>query len=271
MASNLSCVGLGVADEEEFHRLLDTIVPEAEHIGRHRGVEVRRREDASGARIIVGIKGRELVGLLPSLASAPGVRFGPLEPVADDAHLADLLDGEGEVWTRAVVELEQRDLLAGGRHPGGRGALVAFGRGVTVHADADAFAESHDSLLDPDADPDHPPPELGTDSGIEWPLRMAAESFISYGAFGDASAEARLAATVLGAERRVNTATGLPFIVARVRMADAELDICLDGDEFREPPRPGQIVAGEVFLVASLAGDGAAAPPKRRLRFLGRR
>ncbi len=71
---------------------------------------------------------------------------------------------------------------------------------------------------------------------------------------------ARVAAEVIDADRRVNALTGQPFVVARVEVAEVAIArLCLDGGEFPAAPAPGQVVAGEVFLVVSLADEGAAA------------
>jgi hypothetical protein len=85
---------------------------------------------------------------------------------------------------------------------------------------------------------------------------MAPESFVSHGAAGDpakADAHARVTGTVLGAEHRTVSTSGQGFVVARVRTSGFELDMCLAATE-HQPPIPGSVVSGTVFLVGSLEG-----------------
>jgi len=148
-----------------------------------------------------------------------------------------------------AVEVEQRRLLPCGHHPGGPGTLTALGRDLTVHPDVPAYEASDQ------------PGQIG------W--------LISPGVFGHAapSASAAMTAEVIDSERRVNALTGQPFVVVRAQVAEvATARVCLDGAEFPAAPAPGQVLHGEVFLVASLADDGAGADqPRRWLPFRRRR
>jgi hypothetical protein len=156
--------------------------------------------------------------------------------------------------TSLAVELEQRRLLAT-EIERADAAVVAFGQSVSAFADAATFGASRDSLLDPNADLDAEPPPIYAERGLPWPTRMAAESFIAYGVFpqdADARALARLNGVVLAASRRTTAHTAQSFIVARVRTAGFEVDLCMSAEEHPEVPTPGQVVGGEVFLVGSI-------------------
>jgi hypothetical protein len=81
---------------------------------------------------------------------------------------------------------------------------------------------------------------------------MAANSFISYGVFGDpenAQAFARLNGTVLHTVRKTVVATGQQFIAARVQCGVFETDVCLPVHGDTADPTPGNVIAGTVFLV----------------------
>jgi len=76
---------------------------------------------------------------------------------------------------------------------------------------------------------------------------------VSAGVFSapeQAQAYALLHGTVLDAERRTVIATGQSFIAARVRTAGFEVDLCVPATI--PVPEPGNIIGGQVFLVASM-------------------
>jgi hypothetical protein len=183
--------------------------------------------------------------------------------------MVDVLDEAGEVATRAAIDLEQGELAA--RQSTAQAAsVVAFGNAVRVHASEEAFAGSPDSLLAPDAEPSEPPPHFA-ERGWPWPPRVAPESFMSYGAFasaGAAVADARMYGSVVSAERHSNAQTGEPFVVARTRTAGMELDLCLEAAADGSIPQPGQVIGGDVYLVASFEGFGGGELPRRSI--LGR-
>jgi len=115
----------------------------------------------------------------------------------------------------------------------GQASIVALGVDVTVHASAEAFAVSDASLLS-DAEQSGQPPAHFVERGWSWPPRMAAELFISYGAFTtgeSAEAYARLNGVVRTADVRTVTATGQRFVAARVHGAGFEADVCLPAGE----------------------------------------
>ncbi len=215
-----------------------------------------RWQDPSGARLVLAMRGNEVLDVLPSYAGTPGARLGNVWSANEEVTVADVLDQDGEQVTMLALELEQRRLLAERGGPaGGVASVVALGVDVSVHADEDAFSLADASLMRKRGeDPGAAPPQF-VSRGLLWPPRMAAESFISHGVFGPpehARAYARLNGTVLSAQRRVVVATGQPFLVARVRTAGFEVDLCLSAHEFPHPPQAGNVIGGTVFLVASM-------------------
>jgi hypothetical protein len=212
---------------------------------------------------------------LPSLAAPPGAILGPMRALNDEVSAADVFDEDGEQSTSLAVELEERVLLDHSSNEGGRASIIALGQDVTVHRNSDEFAESRASLLDPNADLDEPAPPHFAERGLPWPVRMGSESFISYGVFNpgpEAAATALLNGVVLRSDRRINSISGHAFVVARVRTAGFEADVCLRGAEHPNALEPGQIVSGRVFLTASLAtfSDSPSAPASRRRWWRGR-
>jgi hypothetical protein len=69
-------------------------------------------------------------------------------------------------------------------------------------------------------------------------------------------ANARLSGTVLEADRAVCTLTGQPFIIASVRTAGFEADMCLAGSEHPNLPVLGNIISGTVYLSATIDAPG---------------
>lgn len=271
MASNFECIGLHPKDEAAFDRLVARLVAKAAPLGTAGRRRILRWEDPSGARMVFGLRGNAIDDLLPSYAAEPGVRLGGLTRLNDDVLSGPVLDGDGEQVTAMAVEVEEHRLLDLDPRPwSGLAAVTAFGNQVTVHADAEAFGASDDSLLDP-SKKDEPPPPAYVERGLPWPVRMAAESFVSTAVFGppeEAEAHAQLAGLVLRAERRRNTVSGLDFVVARVRTYGFEVTVCLPAAE-HDVPAPGNVLSGTVFLVAS---TGVTAEPRRGLsRVLRRR
>jgi hypothetical protein len=261
VASNLECVGLAL-DRDGFQRFIDDALRTADVLGRAGDLTVHRWQDPSGARVVVATKGRQLVEFLPCYAGAPGPSLANVHNVNDDVTVADVVDADGEKVGMLAAEFEQRRLLPPAP-VGGLATVVALGVDVAVHADADAFAASDDSLLSPRSadEPDEPPAHY-VERGWPWPPRMAASSFISYGVFGageNAEAYARLNGTVLHAARKTVVATGQQFIVARVECGVFETDVCLPADAGTLDPAPGNVIAGTVFLVASLPSFVATA------------
>jgi len=270
MASNLSCVGLDVADANELESLVDRVLPRAVDIGRFGKLRVVRWEDPSGARLILGVTRNDVPDLLPSFAGVPRARLRDLRMVNEEVAAAGVFDEDDEQLTGLSLEVEQRRLLPAGPAGDYSAALVALGVEVSVFASQEEFAHSDASLLS-DEPSDTEPPAHYVENGWDWPPRLAASSFISYGVFGDeseATAHARMSGVVMSAERKSVQETGQAFIAAVVESAGMQLTVCLEDREVM--PLPGGIIAGTVFMTASL-DSVPASPLARRPRLLGGR
>lgn len=255
----MAALGFAVETEADFERLTERTFQHAVLVGSRRNRQVLRWEDASGARVVYTVRRGHLEDALPSLAAKPGARLQGATARSGHVIQSAVIDDDGEQVTGLVAALEEGPLLP--RPVDGVASIVALGTEITVHADADAFALDPASLLG-SADDEPPPRTNGLDADDPWPsgpLRMAAESFISYGVFAEAfgggplEPHARLYGTVLSAERRRNEIGGLEFIVARVQTSGFVADVCLAADEHRDVPAPGSILGGEVYLVGSLS------------------
>lgn len=258
MSSNLECVGLGVQDHEDLGNLVQAALATSQPLARLAQGELRRWQDPSGARLILTLdEDGQVTDLLPSYAGQPGARLLSCQPANDHVCVAGVVDGSGEqVSTIAFAPEQQRQLMELGSPVSGDVAVTALGVDVTVHPDADSYSASDASLLEPAGSTPQEAPAEYVLHGWAWPPRMAPESFVSHGAAGDpskADAHARVAGTVLGAEQRTVSISGQGFVVARVRTSGFELDMCLAATE-HQPPVPGSVVSGTVFLVGSLEG-----------------
>jgi hypothetical protein len=250
MVSNLDCIGLGVCDEAELDAMLARLLPSCALLGVAGDVEVRRWQDASGARLVIGLRGGEPFELVPSYAGSVSARLGGLRPMTEDVLEADVVDEQGETLTRAALELEERRFLAGDGHPGPVPAvLVALGTEVSLHRDAGAFGRSASSLVGSRQGPARRQGHVRGAAGK--PMRLAAESFLSYGLFGDPGAYCRLHGTVVASDVRENGVTGREFFAALVRCAGFEVTLCTPREALAAPPEPGNVLGGTVFLVGS--------------------
>jgi hypothetical protein len=265
MSSNLACLGFAHGTMSDFQKEMGAVLQFAVPLGSAGGLDVLRWEDPSGARVVFGLDAdRRVVDLLPSFAGAPGVRLAECRPVGDDVVTGMVVDDEGEQTTSMAFELEQRRGLAADASWSGRAAVTAFANDVAFFADPSAFAASRWSLLDRDAE------DAGPDGDR---MRMAEESFLSWGAFGmegvDPVAQARLNGTVVAADWRRNSFTGIDFLHARVSCLGFEVDLVAEraGDDL---PEPGAIVATECFLSASAEGIPLNGPRARRKRWFRR-
>jgi hypothetical protein len=256
VTSNLDCVGLGVDSRAGLERLVDAALEDADLLGTVAGVKVLRWQDPSGARMVFGVRGKDVLTMLPSYAGMTGARLANVRAVNDDVAVADVLDEDGEQATMLALELEERHLLPAALGPvGGPASVIALGVDAAMFADEAAFTASDASLVNERGDDDSEPPAHYAEQGWSWPPRMATESFISYGVFGTpkkAEAYARLNGVVLHAQRRTVVATGQQFVVARIRSAGFEADVCLAASDCPDIPVAGNIVGGTVFMVGSL-------------------
>lgn len=263
MSSNLACVGLAIADPpRELGHLVELASATAQSAGTFDGVRVMRWQDPSGAALVLGWRAGVVVDLLPTYASTAGGTVANCRLINESVASAALVDNDGEQLTAMAFEVEQyRQIKALGQSIAGPARITALGVSVQVHADADTFAASPDSLLAPSADPTDQAPPHYVERGWSWPPRMASESFISHGIFGDpaeSTAHARLSGVVLKAGHRTCTLTGQGFSVATVRSAGFEADLCLSDAEHPVTPEPGNIISGTVFLVATVEAEGLA-------------
>ena len=253
VVSNLECVGLAVPDREAMVRLVRSALGTAEILGRRDERVLYRWQDRSGVRLIIATEGDAVVDFLPSLAAEPGAWLANVRTVNQNVAVADVLDDNGEVVTKLAAAFEQRVMLAADP-VAGRATIVALGVDAAVHRSAEAFAASDASLLGGAGNAAEPPAHF-VEQGWSWPPRMATESFISYGVFNvgeSAEPYARLSGVVLGAETRTVASTGQRFVAARVRCVGFEAEVCLPAGEGTVAPPPGSVIAGTVFLVASL-------------------
>jgi hypothetical protein len=280
MASNLDCLGLGVDSPEAFADLVERIVPLAALVGiGDDGVELLRWEDPSGARLLLTRGKRGITRVTPSYAGERVVQLGDIHRESDEAAVADVLERQydtkagyttdaderglatedGHTVTRLAVELEELPLLGDTKHAGAAN-IAALAPDAQFFANAEAFAASDASRLstgDPGPRPDHYEPDW------VWPPRMADESFIPTGMFGtgdEVQPVALLNGTVRYAERRTTMLTGQDFVVARVRTAGFEADVCLPSGT--AVPLPGVVVSTEAFLTGSL--DITFPAPRRK-------
>lgn len=240
MASNLSCVGLGVQGRDDLAQLLMDVVPRSVSLGIVDGIEVRGWEDPGGARLILDLQGGKLLSLLPSFAAPAGAQLAGLKPLSDEVAVADVIDGESETVTRMALGVEEQRFLP--RHGDGwhgQAAIVALGNDVDLHENEEAFAASPASMVD----------------------RMAAESFISHGVFGEPAAHATLHGTVLSSQRRVVAQTDQEVVQSLVQTAGFAVTVCTPADALPWQPEPGNVLGGSVFLVGSTRAVAADPGP----------
>jgi hypothetical protein len=235
VATHLACIGLGTDRQQAFQRLVveaNQAAQRQEVIG---GVRVQRWEDSSGAAIVLGWRGGQLISFMPAFAAMSELRLANCHPVREPVAVADVLDADGTQVTALAAEVEQyQQLVAAGRPADGTARITAFGLSVKVHDDEDAVRAA---------------PKQPNDAND-------AADFVPFGAFAEpakAQPHARLTGTVVKAERRVCELTGHPFTVAVTRTAGFDADVCLAGDEHPGVPAPGAIVSGIVSLSVSLA------------------
>jgi hypothetical protein len=256
VSSNLACVGLAVVSAPELGRLLERVRTTARPAGVFEDVEIFRWRDPSGAGLVLGLRNGEVADLLPVFSSTVGGRVSDCRLINSSVASAGIVDGDGEQLTAMAFEPEQwRQLKAIGRPVSGAARITALGVSVTIYPDAEAFAASPGSLLSPGSDSSGPPPASYAERGWAWPPRLAPESFISNGLFGDAAdctAHARLGGTVLRASHQTCELTGQGFTVATVRTVGFEADLCLADTEHPAVPEPGAIISGTVFLTAAI-------------------
>jgi hypothetical protein len=274
MASNLACIGLAVDGTTSLSAVISRLMPHTVSIGLGaKETEIRRWEDASGSRLTLGIREKQVVELLPSLGGPVSARLAEVQPSSEDFASADVVDEDGEMCTRLQLALEEQRFLELLERPAaGPACITALGNEVAVFQDEATFQEAPESLLDPNADPGPPPPHI-VEKGMKWPLRVASESFMSSAMFSGLGAEATLYGTVLSADRRTVARTGQSFVAATVRTVGFEATVCVPGEQLATDPQPGHILGGRVYMVAAMPSliPESAALSKRRGFWRGRR
>jgi hypothetical protein len=256
VTSALACVGLAVSDETGLDWLVTRAHRAVREIGVFGGVHVGRWQDDSGATLVLGWRSGELLDFIPAYTASSGGLLSGCHLINDSVASAAVVDADGRQLTAMAFEAEQyRQLHALGSPVSGPARITALGVAVQIHQDADAFAASPDSQVDPSAGPAEEPPPHYREKGWSWPPRLAAESFLSYGVFGDpaqARPRARLSGTVLTAAQHVCALTGQRFTVASVRTAGFTTDVCLPASEHPGAPAPGNVISGTVYLAAAI-------------------
>lgn len=234
MATHLATIGLGTNGQQAFQKLVMEANKAAQQQELVRGVRVRRWEDSSGAAVVLGWRGNQLLSFMPAFAALSEVRLANCHPVREPVAVADVQDGDGTPVTALAAEIEQYpQLAAAGRPVDGPARITAFGLNVTLHKDEDTFRAA----------------AKGPNDAAD------AADFVPFGAFAEpakAQPHARLTGAVIKAERRVCHLTGQPFTVAITRTAGFEADVCLAAGEHPEVPAPGAILTGLVSLSVSL-------------------
>ena len=260
---------MAASNAAEFAALVNDVRSRAVRFGNVGNLELLRWDDPSGARFVFGIEGGKVVDFLPSFSVEPATSLARVRMVNDDIATAAVVDDDGDQLTGFTFELEQFRLLAERTVESALAAVVFLGRSISVHTDSEAFSNSVASLLDANADTASPAPSHYVDRGWKWPPRVAEESFFSYGVFGEPSksnANARFAGTVISAERRTNEETKQTFIVVKVCTTGIDATVCVSGDELDSVPLPGQVIAGDVFIVGSIPILEPAQASRRRWR-----
>lgn len=243
MATNLACVGLDVKTRSGFRDLVQSALGEARLIARARNVALQVWTDPSGARLVITTEGDLVRAVTTSFAGPLSARLADVQAADGGLVIAEVVDDDEEVLAAFACELEEIALLGGAEHPVvGDACVVALGRSLDVFPDEDAFYASDASLMTfADADPD------------DEPLRFDPEAFSPDGAFTmQVDAVARMNGTVLEVSRRHVRRTGQSFDAARVRTGGFEANLCVPALEV--PMRPGDVVAAQVYLVASVPG-----------------
>lgn len=275
MSSHFDCIGLRVTDEGSFARIKDMIISKAtEDVPAREPFRHPRWTDPSGASVAFHLredrKGSAIECVTPFFDPQVGLsrwRVKTSSPATDPecVHCSgvdcDILDEEGEVVTRAAVqllnflpyqewlnELHEFEL-----------EVAAFAYEAAFYANQAEFDEGQRRWWiwsDEDA------PKMPDGS----PVRFADNVFLPEGMFADASESMTKRATVLFAgrveyaQRLTNTVTGGEFQHIRIKTLPGNLDTVLDPSSMEGEPVPGKIA----FIRAWLVGRLMIPPPEIR-------
>jgi hypothetical protein len=265
MSSHFDCIGLQVTDEGSFARILDVIIGKAtEDVPTQEPFRNLRWTDPSGASVAFHLRedheGSAIECVTPFFEPQGGLSrwrvrtsFPAMDP--ECVHCSgidcDILDEEGEMVTRAAIqllnflpyqewlnELHEFEL-----------EVAAFAYEAAFYANQDEFDEGQRRWLSW-SEEDWPKMPDGN------PVRFSDTVFLPEGMFADASvsmterATALYAGRVKSAQHLTNTATGGEFQHVRVNTPSA-----VEGE-----PIPGKIA----FIRAWLVGRPMIPPPGTR-------
>jgi hypothetical protein len=237
----LGCIGLDVSDSS-FDTLVAEVLPASVYMGTADGVEYRRWQDLSGARLVLGLEDGEVVDDLPSFHGRVGALLNHVEQANEDVAMVTVVDDAERLEMPTPVWLEQLPFLTAPVSARVAVAVTAFGCSVVVYRDVDEFER------------------------LTRHVRAAPEAYAAnmYGLDPDElQARAWISGTVLSCEELVTQYTGQTFFAARVRTYGMTVTMCLASDAHPVAPEPGQIIGGGCCVVASIhALEPRAALPK---------
>lgn len=250
MSSTLGCIGLAVSDADSLDALVEHLLPDAGVIATSGDLQARRWTDPSGASLTMTVRqtgddAGVLVDVVPSYVGPvaagdsnahDGVRLGALTGHGETLA-ADLLGADGETVLRVACDLAQSIVVEVSEPRPAH--LTALGLDITVHADAEAYATSDESILRAPG-----PPHA--------PVRFATETLLAYGLAEDAAKAqptAFISGTVLSVSSQTNAETEQGFHTARLRTVAGHVTVCLAAGDHPDPPRLGNVLSGICYLV----------------------
>lgn len=255
MASNIACVGLPLTNEKELRAFLSRVINTATVYVSTNDLQLARWEDPCGTRITFLIHRGQIMDWIPTFAAPRFTRLTDAMRVNDSVILAQITDESDELIGALAMMPEQAGILPMNHPLPQLDARVVFlGNDVSMYSDEEHFLRSPASFLDPNSDPNEPPPASALTHGMPWPPRIGPESFFPYGTFSDpteAHSTARFAGKVITAERHVVAETGGSFITVEVDTVGLRACVCLPGGPDDPLPRTGQIMSGYVSVVGS--------------------
>lgn len=258
--SHLACIGLPVAGQAEYQRLIERLADLAEdETPDGAGSTHLRWKDASGASVAFHVVDRSLACVTPFFEPAGGLtawRARTTAPTPDPecVHCSgadcDLLAGDGALATRSAVQwlhfLPYREWLQAPR---------TFDLEVAGFARAAAFFATPEAFRDGQADywarPDGSQPTMPDGK----PMRLAETSFLPQGLFapGLGSMAERAQVTFSGRVERSevlqNSLSGAPFLRVRIGTLPGPLDTVMALATASGAPAVGAIAFVQAWLV----------------------
>ena len=256
MASALACVGLAVSDEDEVQWLVTSAHRAIRETGIFGGVRVGRWQDDSGAALILGWQSGELLDFAPAYTAASGGLLADCRLINESVAFAKVVDADGHQLTAMTFEAEQyRHLLALGHQVSGSARITALGVDVIVYPDADVFAASPGSQLDPSRRIRH-----RTSAALQRErLALAAPAgrrvlHLLRRVRRPGPGRAACPPVRHRPERRPPCLRAHRAALHRRRGPHRRIrgDLCLAGSDHPEVPVPGNIISGTVVLSAAI-------------------